>query len=75
MKKPHFGNVILPYIQDVHEKSSTPDQVALAIFDVFKSHMCDSVHTLLESNKILQVHVPNNYIDLFQPLNLSINRH
>ena len=67
-------NVILPYIQDVREKSSTPDQVALVIFDVFKGHMCDSVHTLLESNKILQVHVPNNCTDLFQPLDLSVNK-
>ena len=46
-------------------------RVALVISDVFKGHMCDSVHTLLESNKILQVHVPNNFLDLFQPPNLS----
>ena len=44
------------------------------IFDVFQGHMWDSVHTLLESNRILQVHVPNNYTDLFQPLDLSINK-
>jgi len=25
-------------------------------------------------NKILQVHVPNNCTDLFQPLNLSVNK-
>ena len=51
-----------------------PDQVALVIFDVLKGYMCDSVHTLLESNKILQVHVPNNCTDLFQPLKLSVNK-
>ena len=44
------------------------------IFDVFKGHMCDSVHTLLESNKILQVLVPNNCTDLLQPLDLSVNK-
>ena len=35
---------------------------------------CDSVHTLLERNKILQVHVPNNCTDLLQPLDLSVNK-
>ena len=44
------------------------------IFDVFKGRMCDSVHTLLESNKILQVLVPNNCTDLLQPLDLSVNK-
>lgn len=67
-------NVILPYIQDGRKKSSTPDQVALVIFDVFKGHMCDSVHTLLESNRFFQVHVPNNCTDLFQPLDLNVNK-
>ena len=66
--------MILPYIQDVCEKPSTPDQVALVIFDVFEGHMCDRVHTLLESNKILQVHVPNNCTNLLQPFDLSINK-
>ena len=36
--------------------------------------MCDSVHILLENNKILQVHVPNNCTDLFQPLDLGVNK-
>lgn len=66
--------MILPYIQDVCKKSSTSNQVALMIFDVFKGHMCDSLHSLLESNKILQVYVPNNCTDMFQPLDLSVNK-
>ena len=32
--------------------------------------MCQSVYTLLESNKILQVHIPSNCTDLFLPLDL-----
>ena len=36
--------------------------------------MWDSVHTLLERNKILQVHIPNNCTDLLQPLDLSVNK-
>ena len=66
--------MILPYTEDVSRKSSTPDQVPIIIFDVFKGHMCDSVHTLLENNKVLQVHVTNNCTDLFQPLTLSVNK-
>lgn len=66
-------NVSLPYIKDVREKLSIPDQVALVIFHVLKGHMCDSMHTLLERNKIFQVHVPNNCTDLFQPLDLRVN--
>ena len=31
------------------------------------------MHTLLESNRILQVNVPNDCADLFQPLDLSVS--
>ena len=66
--------MILPYITEVREKMSTQDQVALVIFDVFKGHLCDSVQSLLESNKILQVHIPSNCTDLLQPMDLSENK-
>jgi len=70
----YIENVILPYIEDVCKKRSPPDQVVLVISDVYKGHVCDSVHTLLESNTILQVHVSNNCTDLIQPLKLSVNK-
>ena len=66
--------MILPYITEVREKMSTQDQVALVIFDVFKGHLCDSVQSLLESNKILQVHIPSNCTHLLQPMDLSENK-
>ena len=66
--------MILLYVTEVREKMSTLDQVALVIFDVFKGHMCDSVQSLLESYKILQVHVPNNCTDLLQSMDLSVNK-
>ena len=65
-------NVILPYVEDV--RTTTTDQVALVVFDVFKGHLCDSMHTPLENNRILHVRVPNNCTDLFQLLDLSINK-
>jgi len=56
-------NWILLYNGDVCRKSSTPDQFALVIFDVFKGHVWQCI---LENNKILQVHAPNSCTDLFQ---------
>lgn len=67
-------HIILPYIQGVRTKNNTPNQAALVIFDVFKGHMGEGVHNLLEENKIFHVVVPNNCTDLFQPLDLSVNK-
>ena len=67
-------HIILPYVQAVRAKNNTPDQAALVIFDVFKGHMGEAVLTLLEENKIFRVVVPNNCTDLFQPLDLSVNK-
>ena len=66
--------IILSYVQAVWAKSNTPDQAALVIFDIFKDHMGEAVHTLLEENKIFRVVVPNNCTDLFRPLSLSVNK-
>ena len=62
MKEPHFIHRECHSTIHVCKKLPTPDQVALVIFDVFKGHTCDSVHTLFESNRILQVHVPNTVL-------------
>ena len=67
-------NIIIPYVHAVREESSGPDQAALVIFDVFKGHMGDAVHSLLEDNKIFYVTVPNNCTDILQPLDLSVNK-
>ena len=55
----------------VRAKNDTPDQGALVIFDVFKGHMDEAVQTLLEENRVI---APNNCTDLFQPLDLSVNK-
>ena len=36
--------------------------------------MVEAVETLLEENGIVRVIVPNNCTDLFQPLDLSVNK-
>ena len=40
----------------------------------FSKGTCYSIQTLLEENHIFRVIVPNNYTDLFQPLDLSVNK-
>ena len=69
-----INNVILPYVKAIRAKNNTPDQGALVIFDVFKGHTGEVVQTLLEENRIFSVTVPNNCTDLFQPLDLSVNK-
>ena len=43
--------------------------------DVFRGHITDSVISLLTDNNIHYVLVPNNMTQLFQPLDLTVNKH
>ena len=43
--------------------------------DVFRGHNTDSVISLLTDNNIHYVLVPNNMTQLFQPLDLTVNKH
>ena len=61
-----INNITLPYVKAVRAKINTPDQGALVIFDVLKSHMGQAVQTLLEKNGLFCVIVPNNCTGLFQ---------
>ena len=45
----------------------------LLIFDVFKGQTTNAVIGLLQ-NDIVVIHVPNNHTDLFQPLDISVNK-
>ena len=47
---------------------------ALLIFDVFKGQTTSAVNDLLKKNDIIAIHVPNNHINLFQPLDISVNK-
>ena len=46
---------------------------ALAIFDVFQAHRCDSVLGKLHHHHIYQVFVPAGCTRELQPLNVSVN--
>ena len=47
---------------------------ALLIFDVFKGQTTSAVNDLLKKNDIIAIHVPNNHTNLFQPLDISVNK-
>ena len=51
-----------------------PDHPALVIYDEFKSQLTDSVHSLLDTNKIYVVKVPPNCTDRLQPMDMSVNK-
>ena len=44
------------------------------IFDVFKGQTTSAVNELLRKNNIIVIHVPNNHTNLFQPLDISVNK-
>ena len=47
---------------------------ALLIFDVFKGQTMSAVKDLLKKNDIIAIHIPNNHTNLFQPLDISVNK-
>ena len=66
---------IFPYIENIRKSLSVrKDQKALLIFDVFKGQTTGAVPQLLKENHCLSVKVPANYTDLFQPLDLTVNK-
>ena len=46
----------------------------MLIFDVFKGQTTSAVNDLLHENNIIVIHVPNNHTNLFQPLDVSVNK-
>ena len=46
----------------------------MLIFDVFKGQTTSAVNELLRKNNIIYIHVPNNHTNLFQPLDISVNK-
>ena len=81
----HFSNtmesiklvneIIIPYIQSQRKELGKPKQAALVIMDVFRGQITDDVISLLRDNNIHYVLVPNNMTQLFQPLDLTVNKH
>ena len=65
----------MPYVQSQCKELGKPKQAALVIMDVFRGQITDDVISLLRDNNIHYVLVPNNMTQLFQPLDLTVNKH
>jgi len=71
----HIHKVILPFIEAKHKELKLQrDHPALVMYDEFKGQLTNSVHSLLDSNKIYVVKIPPNCTDWLQPMDLSVNR-
>ncbi len=70
----YVDNVLVPYVSTTRQKLGlADDHPALAIFDVFMSHRCDSVLKKLKENNIHQVFIPAGCTGELQPLDISFN--
>ena len=67
-----INEIIIPYVQSQRKELGKPKQAALVIMDVFRGQITDNVIPLLRDNNIHYVLVPTQ---LFQPLDLTVNKH
>ena len=67
--------IVFPFINKKCESLSlSKDEKSLLIFDVFKGQTTPAVNDLLKDNNYIVQHVPNNHTNLFQPLDISVNK-
>ena len=68
-------DIINPYVVKIRSELKLPeDQKALLVWDVFRGQMTKIVQSKLLSLNIECVYVPANMTNLFQPLDLTVNR-
>ena len=70
-----FLYIIISFVQSQRKELGKSIQVALVIMDVFRGQITDNVISLLRDNNIHNILVPNNMTQLFQPLDLTVNKH
>ena len=70
----YIDKVLVPYVTQTRQKLELAmDHPALALFDVFKAHRCDTVLEKLRQNHINQVFIPAGCTGELQPLDVSVN--
>ena len=73
--KRFISNIVVPYAAGVRAQMELPDShPAIVIYDAFRGHNGEELHTLLSENHLISVRVPNNCTDRLQPLDLSVNK-
>ena len=70
-----LDEIIIPYVKNERERLKLePSQPALLILDVLSGQMTTPATDKVAENRIKYVKVPANMTNLFQPLDLTINR-
>lgn len=65
----YVDKIIIPYFEQCRKDFNLPPkQKGLVIFDVFKSHRCESVMNKLRENDICFIYVPASCTSELQPL-------
>ena len=68
-------NIIVPYVNDEKVFLGLPEaQKTLLVYDVFKGHLTKKVNEIMALNNIVHELVPANMTNLFQPLDITVNR-
>ena len=70
-----INEIIIACVQSQRKGLGKPKQATFLIMDVFRGQLTDDVISLLRDNNIHYVLVPNNMTQLFQPLDLTVNKH
>ena len=71
----HLTKIVSPYIQRKRKELLLPiNTKVLLIFDVFKGQTTPKVIDCLKKSNCLSIFVPSNHTNLFQPLDISINK-
>ena len=67
---------ILPYVkQQQRQELEKPDQASILIMYVFRGQIAEEVVSMLRTNNIWLVKVPNNMTHLLQPYDPTVNDH
>ena len=66
--------IIIPYVQSQHKELGKQKQAALVIMDVFWGQITVDVISHLRDNNIHYILVLNNMTQLFQPLDLTVEK-
>ena len=67
--------IVVPFVENQRKELQKPDQAALLILGVFCGQITEDVTSLWQKHNILLLLVPNNMTHMFQPLDLTVNKH
>ena len=70
----HISEIVIPYVEKMKEELGLPsDQKSLLIYDVFKGQTTERYKEFIQENDLVNVHVPPNLTQKFQPLDINVN--